>query len=301
MRRQRRRVARWLPWVSWAGIAAGVTAIVLIATLPSRETVPGVVGRDRAVAAERVERAGLRVRAAEVEAEGPAGRVVAQRPRAGARVREGDTVTLVVSRAPRGPRVPDVSRLRAGIARVALERAGFWVHTARVPSSRTPAGRVVGTSPAASTRLDVGARVTLLVSSGPPRVRVPSVRGTSRSAAEERLLRAGFRVVIVRRDSLEPPGAVLAQSPAAGRRVRSNAVVRVAVAARPPPVAVPGVTGMPFEPAVSAVSGRGFAIAFDHRRARRGRDVGRVLAQRPAGGTRALRGTRVTLTLGVRR
>lgn len=210
-------------------------------------------------------------------------------------------VARAMSLGPQGPVVPDVERLPVPDARAALERAGFWVRMAHEPSATVRVGGVVGTAPSTATRLRVGAQVTLLVSSGRPRVRVPALQGLSRSAAEERALAAGLRVVIVRRESPEPPGAVIGQSPAAGRRVRAQRVVRIAVAARPPPVEVPDVTGVGFESAVTSVSANGLTVEFDHRRARRPGDVGRVLAQRPAGGATVARGAHVTLTIGVRR
>lgn len=247
MRRERRRVVRWLPWLSWIGIVAGVLALVLIGSRPDTHR-----------------------------------------------------VTRAVTHEPAGPLVPDVDGMAVADAREALERAGFWVRSAHEPSARVRRGRVLGTAPPVATQLRVGAQVTLLISSGRPRVRVPALQGLSRSTAEERLLRAGFRVVVVRRESDEPPGAVIAQSPRAGRRVRAGAVVRVAVAAPAPPVVVPAVTGLDFERAVETASARGLAIVFSHRRARRAADVGRVLAQSPAGGRRAPRGTRLTLTVGVR-
>ena len=107
--------------------------------------------------------------------------------------------------------------------------------------------------------------------------------------------------MVVRRESLEPPGAVIDQSPPAGRRVRSRAAVRIAVAARPAPVAVPSLTGMAFEPAVEAASGAGLAVSFAHRRARRASEVGRVVAQSRPAGERAPRGAPLTLTIAVRR
>ena len=246
MRREKRRVTRWVPVLVWLGILVGVVALVAIATGPTTHRV---------------------TRAAVYE--------------------------------PPGPVVPDVDGLSVGRARQALERAGFWVRTAHEPSARTRRGRVLGTSPPVATRLGIGAQVTLLISSGRPRVRVPSLQGLSRSTAEERLLRAGFRVVVVRRESADPPGVVIDQSPAAGRRARASAVVRIAVASRAAPVAVPEVAGLHFERAVETASASGLALAFDHKRVKRAGDVGRVLAQSRPPGARVPRGALLTLTVGV--
>ncbi|HVE67717.1 MAG TPA: PASTA domain-containing protein [Solirubrobacteraceae bacterium] len=210
-------------------------------------------------------------------------------------------VGRAMSLGPQGPVVPEVQRLSVPDARAALERAGFWVRVAREPSSTVRVGRVIGTTPASATPLRVGAQVTLLVSSGRPRVRVPALEGLSRSTAEEKALAAGLRVVVVRRESPEPPGVVIGQSPDAGQRVRAQRIVRIAVAARPAPVEVPDVTGTGFEAAVTSVSGASLTVDFAHRRVRRSGDVGRVLSQSPAGGATVARGARVTLTIGVRR
>ena len=246
MRREKRRVTRWVPVLVWLGILVGVLTLVLIAARPTPHR-----------------------------------------------------VTRAVSYQPPGPVIPDVDGLTPGRAREALERAGFWVRTAHEPSARTRRGRVLGTSPPVATRLGIGAQVTLLISSGRPRVRVPSLQGLSRSTAEERLLRGGFRVVVVRRESTDPPGVVIDQSPAAGRRARANAAVRIAVASRAAPVPVPAVTGLEFERAVETASASGLALTFEHRRVKRAGDVGRVLAQSLPAGARAPRGTRLTLTVGV--
>nr|MDQ4042029.1 PASTA domain-containing protein [Actinomycetota bacterium] len=64
-------------------------------------------------------------------------------------------------------------------------------------------------------------------------------------------------------------------------------------------VAVPEVTGLGFEEAVETASASGLALAFEHRRARRAPDVGRVLAQSLPAGRRVPRGVRLTLTVGV--
>jgi serine/threonine-protein kinase len=147
----------------------------------------------------------------------------------------------------------------------------------------------------------VGAQVTILVSRGRPRALVPSVRGLTGVEAEDRLQRAGLRVVVVRRESVQPPGAVIGQSPEAGRRVRRRAAVRVTVAAPPSLALVPAVTGLAFERAVERASAAGFAIAFAHRRARRRDEVGRVLAQDPPAGRQVPRGARLRITVGVAR
>ena len=82
-----------------AGLEPGNTVVIVVARRPNTVDVPRVVGLDVADAFERVQAAGLRARSVEVFARQAKGRVVRQRPPAGAEARRGATVSSPSRRA----------------------------------------------------------------------------------------------------------------------------------------------------------------------------------------------------------
>ena len=129
-----------------------------------RVDVPDTVGTNVADARARLRDLGLRVRVLRVVAADPAGTVVRQSPQAGARVREGATVTLRVSTGPAEVTIPDVIGLDEATARSELEDAGFDVRVTEEPTS-DPAqdGVVLAQAPAGGSTAREGAVATITV------------------------------------------------------------------------------------------------------------------------------------------
>src|SRR5262249_14286084 len=97
----------------------------------------------------------------------------------------------------RGPRAPDVGSLREGAARAQIRRTmpTASVSVVRAYSTRIERGRVIRQRPEARSHLDIGARVTLVVSKGTPFAVLPTfVSGTTPEAAKAYLERSGFDV-----------------------------------------------------------------------------------------------------------
>jgi serine/threonine-protein kinase len=207
-------------------------------------------------------------------------------------------VVLRISRGPGLTTVPDVRRQAPASAQAVLRGAGLAFAVARRPSPTVPAGRVAGVAPAVDSQVTRGSQVTLVISSGPDRT--PKVLGLRESEAERRLSAAGLRVVIVRQESAQPAGQVIAQRPQAGRRRPRAGTARIVVAARPPRVTVPAVAGLDLEAAATTLSGLGLRIEFRDRAARRGQRRDTVLAQDPPARSRLNRGGTVTLTVARR-
>jgi hypothetical protein len=90
--------------------------------------------------------------------------------------------------------VPAVVGLRLDAALSRLQQDGFKVQVTRQSNAR-PAGVVFGQNPAASTKLDDGSTVRLLVSRGRARAKVPNGVGVAQATARDRLVQAGFRVM----------------------------------------------------------------------------------------------------------
>ncbi|MFI6206550.1 Stk1 family PASTA domain-containing Ser/Thr kinase [Streptomyces sp. NPDC051041] len=109
------------------------SAVALTVSKGGPVDVPDVAGRDPDDARAELEGAGLKVRiaAGRITSEYDKGRVARQSPGDGARVAEGDTVTLTLSKGPEMVEVPDVVGDRADDARRKLEAAGFRVEEDR--------------------------------------------------------------------------------------------------------------------------------------------------------------------------
>jgi beta-lactam-binding protein with PASTA domain len=94
---------------------------------PATIEVPRLIGLTSSEARSRLRDLGLRSTQRPIESTRPKGTVVAQSPRPGTRVRDGQAVTLTVSTGPALVSVPDVVGLDEQAARAELEGAGFEV------------------------------------------------------------------------------------------------------------------------------------------------------------------------------
>ena len=164
-------------------------------------------------------------------------------------------------------------------------------------SKSVPRGAVIGTEPAAGTQLSTGQPVTLLVSRGANTVAVPNVVGLDDQAALTTLQNAGLSGAEVQRDSTEPEGKVLSQSPGAGKRVARGS--QVTIFASTGAITVPDVTGQTRKTAVTALKKAGFTVAVTEETTADPSEVGRVISEFPPGGSRGRRGDTVTISVGV--
>ena len=154
-------------------------------------------------------------------------------------------------------------------------------------------GVVFDQDPQPGDRTERGNFVTITVSTGPSKVRVPDVLGETRDQAVSELTSAGLKANVVPVNSLEPVDRVLATAPKAGTEVIIGTTIRVNVSKGPKPIAVPNVIGMPFESAESTLQGAGFAVARED--VDDDDPVGVVVGQSPAAGTQQGKGSVITL------
>ena len=178
-----------------------------------------MIGKNSDQASQILDSAGFKVAIKAVPSGAPRDQVVEQDPiptdRGGGKAQEGSTVTLSVSSGPAIVAVPSVVGLNEADATKRLEHAGFKVNVTQEYSKTVPRGSVIGTTPAAGTQLSTLQPVTLLVSRGANTVLVPNVVGLNDQQALATLSSAGLSGTEVQKDSTEPQGKVLSQSPAA--------------------------------------------------------------------------------------
>jgi eukaryotic-like serine/threonine-protein kinase len=125
-----------------------------------------------------------------------------------------------------------------------------------------PAERVISQSPSAGSWMDDGGTVRLVVSRGPPPVAIPEVAGKPQDEATLVLAGAGFAVDVRRtHDEDVPAGIALRTDPAANEKKAPETTLTLVVSDGPAPVAVPDVTGRPYDAAVAALQAKRFGVA----------------------------------------
>ncbi len=292
------RGARW-PWVV---LVALVLALIVAAAVwqpwnsgADQRAVPSVIGSSAKRATLLLKKAGFEVKTHDVASEEPKGRVVAQDPAAGQRVDKGTTIDLAVSGGPPDELVPSVVGLPSDQAVQELSSHGFKVTTDPTFSTKIKKGLAVRTSPKEGTAAPHGSRVRLFVSNGPPPVAVPDVVGQDKSDARRQLEDAGFSVSVEQTFSDAPKNEVVSQSPSSGTQVDKGSQVTLTVSKGQQKVQVPDVVGMDVKSARAALRDAGFKVTTVKEPTPGGQNV--VTAETPDGGSKADKGSEVTITV----
>lgn len=150
--------------------------------------------------------------------------------------------------------VPSVKNLTVAQATAALTAGEVRPVPTEVYSETVPPGGVVGTDPAAGTSVRKGSQVALLLSRGPERYAVPTVRGLTPEAARGALAAGHLTVGTVSEafDETIPAGQVISSNPVAGTPLRPDASVALVVSKGRQPVTLANWTGKAAADALAA-------------------------------------------------
>ncbi|HTR20926.1 MAG TPA: PASTA domain-containing protein [Gemmatimonadales bacterium] len=232
--------------VSW-GIAAAIALLAgyLVAALlifpapvlPSRQTVPRVLGMTLPQARQEIQRAGLVPQdgGTETHPTAPGGTVIWQDPPPAVAAQAGGRVTLVSSAGPPKIPIPDVAGLDSGLARRLIAAVGLVVADVESVQAAVAPGIAMLTRPAPGTPLPAGSSLRLVVSIGAPTISVPDLLGLTQADARTRLELEGLTLgsVTRRRTGDAAPGTVIAQKPGAGTLAAPGTIVDIIVARSP--------------------------------------------------------------------
>jgi serine/threonine-protein kinase len=181
-----------------------------------------------------------------------------------------------------------------GVVNLSVEKARAKVHAAglgftvgkRAYSETVVAGSVISTDPAGGEKILHNGTVSAVVSRGPERYRVPSLRGLSVDAAQRAVDKEHLTWgdVTERYDARVEAGKVLSSTPKAGTEVKPRTPVDVVVSKGPKPIPVPDFTGKDAREAVRTLRGLGLKVDLT----RDNSDTvpkGAVISQSPRTGT----------------
>ena len=156
------------------------------------------------------------------------GRVISQAVAAGETLRRQEPVDLVVSKGRQPIDVPSVAGSARAEAEKAITDVGLAVGDVTTEASETVAEGVVIRQVPDGGQLFRGDPVALVVSSGPPLVAVPQVRGLQLEEAERILASAGFQTTVERLFG-GIFGTVHSTDPAEGSQARKGSTVTIRV------------------------------------------------------------------------
>src|SRR5262245_7199003 len=189
--------------------------------------------------------------------------------------------------------VPYVVGQREDNAVQNIREQGLEANVHREPHATVKVGDVFDQSPEGGVRIDKGGVVDITVSTGPPKVEVPNVKGRSRDDAIAAIVGAKLKPKVREVFNTADPGTVVAQAPVGGELVNEGTTVQINVSKGLEPLDVPNVIGQQYDNAAGQLQGRGFAVARRDVDSSQPKDT--VIDQQPKGGSELARGGTVTL------
>lgn len=188
--------------------------------------------------------------------------------------------------------VPSIVSQTITQAQNTLSQQGLSLGTQTPTTSDQPKGNILSQNPQGGSQLAKGQSVAVTVSAGRAQVQVPTLTGMASSddaqtALNEVKLTLGN---VTERDSDQPEGTVLSQSPNSGTTVDEGSSVNITVSNGL--IDVPKVVGRIGDQAQATLTNAGFSVNFAQDSDR----TGTVSAQSPQGASKAQKGALVTLT-----
>ena len=181
----------------------------------------------------------------------PEGFVVSTNPGEGATLKNGDIVTIVVSKGKeiKTVRLPDLTNYPRANAQDLLSSKNLKFEIKEDFSSTVPEGYVITQSPQANTEVEEGSTVTLTISKGPKTKAVPNVVGKNKDAAKAELEQEGFTVTVEENyHEYADAGVVYTQNPTGNTQAEAGSNVTIYVSLGPDPNNEGWFTGIPIAP-----------------------------------------------------
>ena len=212
-----------------------ITLTVINSSSPKDVQIPNVVNLTQEEAKQKIEQLKLKFAyKEEYNADVEAGHVISQDPQYinNYSVKEGSTVTVVISKGMEQTKVPKVIGMEYSKAESALTEAGLEVEKVEETSQKVEAGYVISQEIDANTEVQKGTKIKIHVSTGTgiKKVTVTSVIGKSSEEAKKILTDLKLEVNVVEdEDTSKSDGVVLKQSVDPGTSVEEGSAITITV------------------------------------------------------------------------
>ncbi|MDG9718431.1 Stk1 family PASTA domain-containing Ser/Thr kinase [Streptomyces sp. DH24] len=168
------------------------------------------------------------------------------------------------------------------------------------PCENQSEGKICSQNPAAGTKIDKQSTVNLVVSTGAPKVTVPSVIGLSLEDAKDKLESDDYELTVETetRESTDDPGTVLDQDPIKGTEVEKGSTITLTVAKEADRTPVPDVLGKTCDEAKAQMEDNGLVGVCAEVPTTDQNQDGKVIATTPERNTTIDKGSQVQIQVG---
>jgi len=201
---------------------------------PGSAEVPGTAGVSEKQAKAKLEDAGFEAQVVSVNSDQvEAGLVIHSDPSGGSTATRGSVVVLTVSKGQKLAKVPVLVGTQRSVAVQQIRGRGLTPSVEEEESS-SPTGEVIRQAPSAGSELPRGSSVSIVVSKGQRKAKVPNVIGKERAEAVQALRDAGLDPSVQEQETEVPAqvGRVTDQFPPPGSEVEPGSAVTVVVGKR---------------------------------------------------------------------
>ncbi|MEV5432343.1 Stk1 family PASTA domain-containing Ser/Thr kinase [Streptomyces sp. NPDC052701] len=168
------------------------------------------------------------------------------------------------------------------------------------PCEDQSSGKICEQNPDAGTEVKKGFTVELVVSTGAPKVTVPSVTGLSLDEAKEKLEgdKYQFDVETETRESPEDPGTVLEQNPTTGEEVEKGTTITLTVARAEERATVPDVAGKSCDEAKAQMTANDLVGQCTEQETDDANQAGKVISTTPQANQQVDKNSTVQIVIG---
>ncbi|MEV7346937.1 Stk1 family PASTA domain-containing Ser/Thr kinase [Streptomyces sp. NPDC093544] len=168
------------------------------------------------------------------------------------------------------------------------------------PCEEQPTGNICSQDPAADTKVDKQSTVNLVVSTGAPKVTVPSVVGDSLDDAKAELEGDDYQFEVKTKDkeSTEDPDTVLEQDPKLGVEVEKGSTITLTIAIEKKQSTVPDVLNQSCDAAKAQMTANNLVGNCTDVETDDPNQVGKVIQTTPQAGSQADPGSNVQIQIG---
>ena len=159
-------------------------------------------------------------------------------------------------------------------------------------------GHIIESDPAGGGKVDAGGEVKAIISKGAERYLIPSLAGLTPEAAVNLLAKSPIKVGDLTEvfNDQTPKGFVISSSPAAGEKVKRDAVVDLLISKGIETIDVTSYVGKSADQALNELTDSGFDVSTVDQFSESVL-AGAVISQVPSGGAPLAKGAKITLTI----